>query len=70
MGLFTFIKEAGEKLFGGKDANAASAAHAAVFLMVELLSSGVLIGSRNVPKPLRAINPTAVGFRQGRGGYA
>ena len=26
MGLFTFIKEAGEKLFGGKDANAASAA--------------------------------------------
>ena len=25
MGLFSFIKEAGEKLFGGKDANAASA---------------------------------------------
>ena len=24
MGLFTFIKEAGEKLFGGKDAHAAS----------------------------------------------
>ena len=26
MGLFTFIKEAGEKLFGGKDAHAASPA--------------------------------------------
>ncbi len=26
MGLFSFIKEAGEKLFGGKDAQAAPAA--------------------------------------------
>jgi hypothetical protein len=26
MGLFSFIKEAGEKLFGGKDANAATPA--------------------------------------------
>ena len=28
MGLFSFIKEAGEKLFGGKDAQAAPAATA------------------------------------------